>query len=240
MQSYTLICGTASVSYGLYVTLERYSAVLIIPRTLRPMWHTALHILGTIFDLLPLDIFDIDIYYACQTGIWLSVLYEYIVDQQKDSDYLVMGCHHFATLLLLSMSWHFGYGSWGRDVLWLHDITDLCIDLFKLSFKFKLPEPLLIWSYATAVLSWFYFRLWKFGLLICLAWNSDQNVTYGSFLCITLLSMLYTCHLFWFGLLIRAPCRRKTLVYVTTNSGLNESLCLILTFGILGPWILIH
>merc|ERR1712226_2799 len=70
--------------------------------------------------------------YLIQMGIWIWTAFSHRFLEARHKDYFVMYAHHIVTLLLIAGSYHLEYNRIGVLVLFLHDASDIVIDLMKM------------------------------------------------------------------------------------------------------------
>jgi ceramide synthetase len=152
-------------------------------------------------------------------------------DAHAHKDYVMMYVHHLATIALVAMSYWSGLTRIGLIILFIHDCSDIGIDLLKLSNYLSIDGPrnffLVEVSYACAIVMWIYFRLWYFpvyiiyyGVVGALGYIGPSvhghvpaietiSGPYRDQIMIVvacgvfLLTLLFCMHVFWFFLLIR-------------------------------------
>ncbi|CAF0791647.1 unnamed protein product [Rotaria sordida] len=128
-------------------------------------------------DWIPgMDIpFDIQLMYFIQCGFYLHSVYATIYMDYKRKDYYAMLLHHVLTMALISVSYATRYHKVGLLVLFVHDITDIWLELAK-SLHYmstrkggrQCPQ----WENAANVvfvifiLTWFLFRLYWYPLRV--------------------------------------------------------------------------
>ncbi len=151
---------------------------------------------------------------------------------ERRKDYFVMYTHHIVTIALVGLSWAWGYWRIGLLVVYVHDVSDIAVDLLKMVNYMKL-EGKRGWfasefAYLICVLSWLYWRLWMYPMRAIRgsyidAWDvfatyprhSDpafNQVVFGVeisppdmpnyFECNTMLFILLGLHVYWFHLFI--------------------------------------
>ncbi len=91
------------------------------------------------------------------------------VDERR-KDYFVMYTHHIVTIGLVGWSWAVGYMRIGLLVLFVHDISDIFVDLLKMVNYLKLSDRRGFYAseiaYVLCVLSWLYWRLYEYPLRV--------------------------------------------------------------------------
>ncbi|CAF1002723.1 unnamed protein product [Adineta ricciae] len=119
--------------------------------------------------------FDIQIMYFVQCGFYLHSIYGTLCMDYKRKDFYAMLLHHVLTMTLIFVSYATRYHKIGLLVLFVHDITDIWLELAKvLHYLFlrkggrKCPR----WETAANVcfvmflLSWFLFRLYWYPIKV--------------------------------------------------------------------------
>lgn len=89
---------------------------------------------------------------------------EEINNSNPHSDVL-MNIHHIATALLCTLSYTSGYLRIGSVIMFLHDISDIPLDLLRISMAIN-KQNLIIFSFAATLLTWLYWRLWYFPFFV--------------------------------------------------------------------------
>lgn len=131
--------------------------------------------------------------YILQMAIWIITGIFHVFFLEQNSDYLVMLGHHVATVALLGLSFQHNYVRFGICVLFVHDVSDVVIDLLKIFNYLDLSDLrcafLVEICFVTNLWSWAYTRLWilpKYiiyeagykGWTCALAlWKADGNET---------------------------------------------------------------
>ena len=103
-------------------------------------------------------------------AVWIyTCLIHRFFDEHK-KDYFVMYAHHVVTIALVAISYSAGYPSLGILVLYVHDVSDIFIDLLKLSNIAKLGNMqgffLLEITWVGSMVAWAYWRLYHFPRII--------------------------------------------------------------------------
>lgn len=119
--------------------------------------------------------------YVLQTAIWIVTCWSHRFnsDAHAHKDYVLMYIHHLATIALVASSIHFGQCRYGLVVLFIHDCSDIGIDLLKLTNYLLLEGVggcfLTEISYTFAIVMWAGFRLWFFPRYVIwgLIWALD-------------------------------------------------------------------
>lgn len=71
--------------------------------------------------------------YVIQMAIWIATAISHVYFDEKHKDYYVMYMHHIVTIFLVCFSWGINV-KFGFLVLFVHDVSDIGIDLLKLCF----------------------------------------------------------------------------------------------------------
>jgi len=108
--------------------------------------------------------------YMVQMAIWVVTGMFHVFVFEKQSDYLVMLAHHVATIGLVGLSFTYNYQRFGLLVLYVHDVSDIMIDLLKLTNYLKLDiergVPLVEPVFVTNLITWVYFRMYLLPYVI--------------------------------------------------------------------------
>jgi len=102
--------------------------------------------------------------YLVQMAIWVVTAIFHVFVFERQMDYFVMLAHHLATLGLIGVSFQFNFCRYGLMVLFIHDLTDIWIDLLKMFNYLKLEGKagffLLEGVFASNLICWMYFRIY--------------------------------------------------------------------------------
>ena len=74
---------------------------------------------------------NILVYYLAELSFYLSLLLTIFTDVKR-KDFPEQVIHHFATILLLALSYVCGFTRVGTLVMWCHDISDIFLESAKL------------------------------------------------------------------------------------------------------------
>jgi len=115
--------------------------------------------------------FNLFLYYACETGFYLYSLFAVQFLDAKRDDWIILIIHHFAAILLLGYSWHWGFQRIGTVVLVLLDCSDVFLELTKImgyldGIYFKLAK----FIFMLLLVSWIITRVILFPIKVC--WTS--------------------------------------------------------------------
>jgi hypothetical protein len=176
----------------------------------------------TCFDPCPADIVfgrELRFFYVFQLTLWIWTAFSCQWFEERRKDYMEMIIHHVATISLVLGSLLSNELAIGLVILVIHDISDILLDLMKMSNYLKLQdrhgwfisEVLFVANYV----SWIYLRLYV------LPTGPMMAITYGTYsircnpggyagstpLSSMLLHLLLGLHLFWFYVLTRIAVR---------------------------------
>lgn len=105
-------------------------------------------------------------FYLLQLAIWTATAIHHRFFDDRKKDYVVMYVHHLATLFMVMTSYSAGYLRIGLLVLYVHDISDIFIDLLKLAnlVNFSGPSCFFVTEiiFIATLISWVYWRLFLF------------------------------------------------------------------------------
>lgn len=145
---------------------------------------------------------------------------KYLEELRKD--YLVMMTHHVVTIGLVAGSYMGGYMPIGVAVLFLHDLSDVPLDLLKMMNYIQLEGYrgmfLTEIMFIVVLVDWYYFRVYLYPVKLLYSvvvqaqvecpiandasyWNPDTIP--GWLLLTSMLSLLWLLHLWWAWLIMR-------------------------------------
>jgi len=83
---------------------------------------------------------DLQVFYMAQLAVWMytCIVHRFVDERRKD--YFVMYLHHIVTIALVGLSWAVGYMRIGILVLFVHDVSDIFVDLLKMVNYLKLEN----------------------------------------------------------------------------------------------------
>jgi hypothetical protein len=128
-----------------------------------------------------------------------------------------MEVHHLATMALTTLSCWCGYTRIGSLVMFLHDISDLPLDLLRICglIKWTIGQTI---SYVLTVLTWAYWRLWWYPTVVLMTIHRDSKSLTRELPCaigecsyaqmperyyfLGFLGTLLVLHIIWFRLMI--------------------------------------
>lgn len=105
-------------------------------------------------------------FYLTQLAIWTATAVHHRFVESKKKDYVVMYIHHLSTIMLVFGSHFVMYWRIGIIVLFVHDFSDIFIDLLKLSGHFNMGGRRAFFfseiAFVSSLVAWVYFRLYRF------------------------------------------------------------------------------
>uniref|UniRef100_A0A0R3X6R7 TLC domain-containing protein n=1 Tax=Hydatigena taeniaeformis TaxID=6205 RepID=A0A0R3X6R7_HYDTA len=149
--------------------------------------------------------------YMFQIGFYAHSFYAALRLDVRRKDTSVLLIHHVLTIALLSFSFFAKFHRVGLLVLFLHDISDVILELgkFFIAVRSKYPEYANILEhianclFAAFVLSWFYLRIYLFPTKVIYGttWgvyltHLDREAYFFLFFN-TMLTTLYLLHIYW-------------------------------------------
>ncbi len=133
--------------------------------------------------------------YECQLGYHLQSLVFAVVLGAKPEMYL----HHVVTVVLVYISWIWGFDRIGTVVFFLHDVPDITGYVMKAIVECKLQTVYQITGWLVLVVTWGYFRLVLFSQVVMWVYEKQHLITQTEFLStFSLLCLLLCLHHFWF------------------------------------------
>ncbi|XP_057961073.1 ceramide synthase 1 LOH3-like isoform X2 [Malania oleifera] len=103
--------------------------------------------------------------YMYAAGFYTYSIFALIFWETRRSDFGVSMGHHFATVILIALSYIFRFARVGSIVLALHDASDVFLEVGKMS-KYSGAEGIASFSFILFVLSWILLRLIYFPFWI--------------------------------------------------------------------------
>ncbi len=120
--------------------------------------------------------------YLVQMSIWLVTCFQHRFVEERHKDYFMMYIHHLVTIALVFISYSYNYLRIGVYVLFLHDVSDIWVDLIKIFNYCQLEgakgaflvEIVFISNFA----SWAYFRMYMFAYEVIYrrVWSAAREV----------------------------------------------------------------
>ena len=173
---------------------------------------------------------NIQMFYVVQLSIWIVTCVSHRFIEARHKDYYQMYIHHLVTIGLILGSWMYGYIRVGVLVLFIHDTSDVPLDLMKMLNYLKVQGPrgffLVEIAFVFNLMTWAFFRLYiypKKALFTSMFespielgvspaefadYTIEQKIDFmigmdGYIVSNTLLDVLLVLHIFWFFLLVR-------------------------------------
>jgi ceramide synthetase len=104
--------------------------------------------------------------YLLQAAVWVVTAFSHVWLESRHNDYLMMLTHHVVTLALIILSYHYNFVRLGVVIMFLHDSTDIVIDMLKLANYLKLEGAssgfLVEICFLTNFATWAYARLYLY------------------------------------------------------------------------------
>jgi len=75
--------------------------------------------------------------YVVQLAIWIITCFSHHALEARHKDFYLMYAHHLVTIALILLSWSFSFVEIGVTVLYVHDASDITIDLLKMANYLK-------------------------------------------------------------------------------------------------------
>ncbi|CAK9149277.1 unnamed protein product [Ilex paraguariensis] len=151
--------------------------------------------------------------YMYTGGFYTYSMFALIFWETRRSDFGVSMGHHVATAILIMLSYIFRFGRVGSVVLALHDVSDVFLEVGKMS-KYSGAEALASFSFILFVLSWTLLRLiyYPFWILWSTSYESIQSINMEKhkvagpiyyYVFNSLLFGLLVLHIYWWVLMYR-------------------------------------
>jgi len=103
--------------------------------------------------------------YIVQLAIWAYTAFSHRFLETRRYDYLQMLAHHVLTMALVIGSWSFTYFKIGLLVFYIHDVSDIFIDVLKMSNYVKTEGPKYFFltevGYVASMVAWAYWRFYQ-------------------------------------------------------------------------------
>ena len=135
--------------------------------------------------------------FFCSDVIWLLFI------NDKQTDFIIMLCHHVCTLSLIIFSYLINYSNVGSIVLLLHVETDIFVHSTRFLIQTDFPEIIKNISGLALVFNFLYVRIYVFGNIIYVLYKYiTWKTTVDSFL-IAFLTIIYAMHINWAIMLVQ-------------------------------------
>ena len=152
---------------------------------------------------------SVKVLYLFELGFWLSCLVFMAVETIR-KDFTEMIIHHIATIVLISLSYTYGYYRIGLVVMGIHDMGDIFLYSAKFMKYLNLKKPVDI-TFMIFFIVFFFSRLVIFPSFVRTAWGPltgylpdlDYRNFQGSVILPSLLTVLQILHVMWFVLIVR-------------------------------------
>jgi len=225
-------------------------------------WQLAIHISMTVFEVYVLSNeswwdqtltcwipppelqtakYSVRALYTMQFAIWIVTAFTHRFIEERRKDYVMMFIHHIATMVLLAISHMFNFTRIGVLVMYVHDMSDIFVDTLKMVNYLKLENKsgffLSEIAYAVNLISWIYYRMWKYPAYIIYTAAYESHLLVAQkhpgqifkdvwnnppfwLSCNLLLLLLFILHIFWLFLFLRIG--YKVIVIGAHNAGAEE------------------
>jgi len=238
-------CRAAATALGSALSTKE---ALSAPRNLRKFsdqsWQLVVHVLMTIYEVMLFNRngwewwndtttlwdrpwqnsgecpSDLRTLYIAQLAIWFVTAFSHKFVEAKHNDYFVMYGHHVATLGLVSLSYFNGWQPIGLSTLFVHDSSDIVVDLLKmvnyLGYDAKSGLFLAEGAFAINLVTWFLMRTYFFILKVIRStipkdffapgwgdYNQSAPLVSPQNACRLLLIVLSLMHVYWYCLFWR-------------------------------------
>jgi hypothetical protein len=168
------------------------------------------------FDLIKVfnspsqPILSLNVFYMYQLATWLYTAHLHTVNPFRNKDHYQMYFHHIVTILLIIGSFMYNLQYAGLVVMFIHDFSDIFIDLMKMSNHLVLDVSTGFYLteifFGLNLVSWIYMRFYNFGykVIIPIVYNilNIDTLMYQKILAICLLFLL-VLNIMWFFLFLR-------------------------------------
>ena len=154
------------------------------------------------------------LFFSAQLGIWFYTAFSHRFIEERRKDYFVMYSHHVMTLALVMLAMYKGCLRYGLVVLFLHDVSDVPVDMLKMSNYLGLDDKSGLYlteaSFLATLSGWVYFRFYQFFWLYWPPFNGASDALWGEVDAHIvnregpiMLMFLQCLHVYWFLLFLR-------------------------------------
>jgi len=125
---------------------------------------------------------SLHLFYLVQLAIWIDTCFSHRFIEERHKDYVMMYVHHLVTILLVLGSYANNYLRVGTVILFLHDSSDVFLDLLKIFNYLKLEGRrgcfIIEFAFLANLLVWAYARLYIFPVRIVWAgvWRGSREI----------------------------------------------------------------
>ena len=88
---------------------------------------------------------SLHLFYLVQLAIWIDTCFSHRFIEERHKDYVMMYLHHIVTIMLVWGSYSYNYLRIGTVVLFVHDSSDIFVDLLKIFNYLKLEGKRVGW-----------------------------------------------------------------------------------------------
>ena len=142
------------------------------------------------------------VFYLVQLAIWIDTCFSHGFIEERHEDYVMIYVHHLVTILLMWGSYANNYMRVGTVVLFLHDSSDIFLDLLKICNYLKLEGKkghfIVECAFFVDLLVWAYTRLYIFPVRVvwviaCHGFPNTTSLRSMYWTASSLLSILFCC-----------------------------------------------
>lgn len=142
--------------------------------------------------------------YCLEMASYLSGVGMLVFWETRRKDFWVMMTHHFATIILIGLSYHLNFTRVGCMILLLHDVCDVLMEAAKMC-KYCGQELMSSVIFGLFMLMWMVMRLIYFPIWVIWSTSIESTEVLGKpvphyYLFNGLLSLLAVLHAYWFSL----------------------------------------
>ena len=128
----------------------------------------------------------VKIFYLIQLAIWIYTAFSCTYLEEIRKDYVVMMTHHIVTIALVAGSYTGGYLPIGTTILFLHDLSDVPLDMLKMVNYAKLEGKQGYFAteitFVLLLVEWFYFRVYLFPTKLVYSAMFESNNVHAVYL----------------------------------------------------------
>ncbi|TMW60692.1 hypothetical protein Poli38472_000734 [Pythium oligandrum] len=208
---------------AIHVSMAYFEFVVLRDETwwedTKSMWNQ-----GSKDGVFPEQKFRTKLLYLVQLAIWIYTAFSCKFLEEIRKDYIVMMTHHIVTIALVTWSYAVGYLPVGVVVLFIHDLSDVPLDMMKMANHLKMEGFGGLFAteilFVVLIVDWIYFRMYLFPVNVikstlienresCMPLAEAHDFTNLTpcvpswFLFNALLITLFFLHIWWGFLIIR-------------------------------------
>ena len=95
-------------------------------------WYTHYYMTFSPHKNFQINSASLHVLYLLQIAIWIVTCVQHRFIEERHKDYVMMYVHHICTIGLVGGSYYCNYLRVGSLVLWVHDVSDILVDLIKI------------------------------------------------------------------------------------------------------------